>query len=114
MEAFDGAEICVFVGCLLLYNIKDIVDPYSHGLYHHNGLIILDKSTPRKCDTIREKLHKLFDEFGFKLEVQMKLKITDYLDITLNLYNGTVSPFRKQNQNLRYLDMWFNHQTQVF
>ena len=64
--AFDGTKICELVGCLLLYNINNIVDPYRHRLYRYDGLIILDKSTPRKCDNIRKKLHKLFDEFGFK------------------------------------------------
>ena len=34
---------------------------------------------------IRKRLHKQFDEFGFKLNLQTDLKITDYLDITLNL-----------------------------
>ena len=114
MGAFNGTEICELVGCLLLYNINNIVDPYSHGLYRNDGLIILDKSTLRKCDTIRKKLHRLFNEFGFKLEIQVNLKITDYLDITLNLYNGTVSTFRKQNQNPRYVDKRSKHPTQVF
>ena len=102
------------MGCVLLYNINKIVDPYSHGLYLKDGLIIVDKSTPRKCDNIRKRLHRLFDEFGFKLEIQTDLKIADYLDITLNLYNRTVSPFRKKNQNLHYVDMRSNHPSQVF
>ena len=59
-------------------------------------------------------MHKLFNGFGFKLEIQTNLKITDYLDITLNLYNGTVSSYRKQNQNPRYVNMVSNHPTQVF
>ena len=72
------------------------MDPNNHGLYRDDGLIIVDKSTPRKCDGIRKKLYKLFDDFGFRLDVTTDLKITDYLDITLNLYSGTVSPFRKK------------------
>ena len=47
--------------------------------------------TPRKRDIIRKKLQWLFNKFGFKLDIQSNLKITDYLDITLNLYNSTVS-----------------------
>ena len=31
MGAFDGAKICELVGCLLLYNLNNIVHPYSHG-----------------------------------------------------------------------------------
>ena len=53
--AYDGAEICELVGCVLLYNINKIMEPNNHGLYRDDGLIIVDKSTPRKCDGIRKK-----------------------------------------------------------
>ena len=106
--AYDGAEICELVGCVLLYSINKIMDPSSH------GLIIVDKSTPKKCDGIRKRLYKLFEEFGFSLDVTTDLKITDYLDVSLNLYSGTVSPFRKRNQDLRYVNRGSNHPIQVF
>ena len=64
------------------------MDPSSQGLYHDDGLIIMDKSTPKKCDGIRKRLYKLFEEFGIRLDVTTDLKITDYLDVTLNC--GTV------------------------
>ena len=111
--AYDGAKICELVGCVLLYSINKIMDPSSHGLHHDDGLIIVDKSTPKKCDGIRKRLHRLFGEFGFRLDIQTDLKITDYLDITLNLYNRTVSPFRKRNQDLRYVNRGSNHPIQV-
>ena len=44
----------------------------------------------------------------------MYVEITDHLDVTLNLYNGTVSSFRKRNQDLRYVDRGSNHPIQVF
>ena len=40
--AYDGAEICELVGCVLLYSINKIMDPSSDGLYHYDGLIIVD------------------------------------------------------------------------
>ena len=111
--AYDGAEICELVGCVLLCSINKIMGPSTHAIYH-DGLIIVDKSTPKKCDGIRKRLYKLFDEFGFRLHIRTDLKITDYLDVTLNLYSGTVSPFRKRNQDLRYMNRGSNHPTQVF
>ena len=77
-------------------------------------MIIVDKSTLKKCDGIRKRLYKLFDEFGFRLDIRTDLKITDYLDVTLNLNSGTLSPFRKTNQDLRYVNRGSNHTTQVF
>ena len=112
--AYDGAGICELVGCVLLFSINKIVDPSSHGLYHNDSLISVDKSTPKKCDGIRKRLHRRFSELGFRLDMQTDLKISDYLDVTLNLYNGTVSPFRKRNQDQRYGDRASNHPIQVF
>ena len=37
--AYDGAEICELVGCVLLYSINKIMDPSSHGLYSDDSLI---------------------------------------------------------------------------
>ena len=48
------------------------------------------------------------------MDIQTNLKITDYLDITLNLYNGTVSPFRKNNQYPSYINVGSNHPRQIF
>ena len=112
--AYDGAEICELVGCVLLYSINKIVDPVSHGLYHVMAWLSWIKAHRKQCDGIRKRLHRLFGEFGFKLDIQTDLKIADYLDVTLNLYNGTVSPFRKRNQDLRYVDRGSNHPKLVF
>ena len=51
-----------------------------------------------KDDIIWKRLHTLFCKFWFKLNIQTNLKIMDYLDIILNLYIGTMFPFRKNNQ----------------
>ena len=89
--SYDCAQISELVGCLLLYKINDIIDPGCHGLYWDDRLIIIDNFTPRKGDIIRKKLFWLSTKFGFKLDIQTNLTITDYLDVTFNLYNGMVS-----------------------
>ena len=53
MGVYDGAQICEFVGFLLLNNLNRIIDCCNHGLYQDNRLIILDN--PRKGDVIWEK-----------------------------------------------------------
>ena len=42
------------MGCVLLYTINKIVDPGSHGLYHYDGLIIVEKAH-RKNVMVLEK-----------------------------------------------------------
>ena len=56
------AELSEFIGCLLLYNFNSII--------RDDGLIIVDNCTPRKGDITRKKLHRLFNKFGFKLDIQ--------------------------------------------
>ena len=74
--AYDGSEICELVGCVLLYSINKIMDPSSHGLYQDDGLIIVDKSTPKEGDGIGKRLYKLFEEFGFRLDVRTTQKLS--------------------------------------
>ena len=35
--------------------VNQIVDPGDHGLNHIDDLVIVDKSTPRKCHGIRKR-----------------------------------------------------------
>ena len=69
MGSYDFAILSELVGCLLLYKLNDIIDPGCHGLYQDDGLITIDNYTHRKGDTIRKKLHWLFNKFGFKLDI---------------------------------------------
>ena len=96
MGSFDGTEICELIGYLLFHSLNNIIDPSNHGLYQKDGLIIVDNCTLRKCDVIGKKLHWLVNKFRFKLDIQTNLKITEFLDIMLNLYNNKISPFRKK------------------
>ena len=85
---------CRLVGLLLLYYLKNIIDPCNvdmTGWIIENdpcnidmaGWIIENVCTTRKTDIIRKTLYWLFDMFWFKLDIQINLKITDYLEITL-------------------------------
>ena len=103
LDSYDSAEMLELVVCLLLNKLNDIIDPGCHGVYRDDGLIIIDNCTPRKGDIIRKKRHWIFNKFGFKLDIQANLKITDYLDVTFNLYDGTVSPFIKKKRSIRML-----------
>ena len=104
MGAYDGAKICELVGGLLLHNLNNIIDPFQD-----DELIIVDTWTSRKDNVIRKELDWLFEKLSFKVDIQINLQITDYLDITVNLYSGTVSPFRKNNQYPCFINVGSNH-----
>ena len=96
MCSFNRAQLSKFIAYLLLYNLNSIIDPCNHGLYQDEGFIIVDDCMPRRGDIIKKKLCWVFNKFGFKLNIQTNLKITDYLDGALSLHNVTVSPFKKK------------------
>ena len=62
---YDRAKICEFVGCVLLYSIYKIVDPGSHGLYYVGGLVIVDKSTPKKWMVLEKDCIGCLANFDF-------------------------------------------------
>ena len=64
---------------------------------------------PRTADNIRKKFHQIFDEVGHKITVQAKLKIVNFLDITLNLTTEKFCPYRKPDNPPLYINSQSNH-----
>ena len=51
--------------------------------------------------TKREKnIIKIFIDIGFCIDIQTNFKEVDFLDVTLNLQNGTYRPYKKSNDKL--------------
>ena len=76
MGSYDYVFISELVGCLVLYKLNDIIDSGCRELYRDDVLIIIDNCTPRKWDIIWKKLHSLFNNFRFMLNIQVNLKTT--------------------------------------
>ena len=45
--------------------------------------------------------------------IKCNLKITDYLDVTLNLNDGTYRPFHKPNEETTYIHIESDHPSQI-
>ena len=71
--------------------------------------MLLENTTGRLADKARKNLIMIFDEFGLKITAQCNQKITNFLDITLNLNNGKQQPYLKPNDEPLYLDCHSNH-----
>ena len=54
LRVYGGVKICELVGCLLLYNLNNIIYPCNHSLYRVDGLITVDNCNSRKSDVIRK------------------------------------------------------------
>ena len=51
----------------------------------------------------RKTIIKIFKDIGFNIDIQTNLKEVDFLDVTLNLQNGTYRPYNKPNDKLLYI-----------
>ena len=59
------------------------------GLYTNEDLAILKNTSNPEAEKLKKKFPKLFKEKDLDIIVQYNLKSTNYLDITLNLNDGS-------------------------
>ena len=108
MGSYDGAECAELVGLFILNKIRDII-PHKHvGLYRDDGLAVLP-GTQSEIERIKKRLHNLFKSFGLKIEVTAGMKVTDFLDIKLDLTTSTHRPHMKDNNQPIYINRKSNH-----
>ena len=111
MGSYDGAETCELVGAFLLHNIKEKYGN-NFGLYRDDGLGISNAS-PRQVEMIKKDLCKIFNKYGLKITIEANKKIVNFLDVTLNLANGTYLPYTKPNNIPLYIHKKSNHPPQI-
>ena len=106
MGAYDGAEICELIGIYLLYKIRELnIEP---SLYRDDGVVITN-GTEKENDELRKKLIKICKSNGLDITVECNKHIIDFLDVTLNIKDGSFWPFVKENSNIKYVNTNSNH-----
>ena len=55
-------------------------------------------------DRLRKDVHKLFQGMKLDVTVETNLLITDYLDVTFNLNDGSYKPYKKPNDETLYIN----------
>ena len=113
MGSYDGAEICKLVGIYIQSKLAKLIDKKNLGLYCDDGLILFKNTKGRQVDQIKKKVIKIVKDVGFNIEIKTNLKIVDFLDVTLNLSNGTYSLYKKPNDQLLYVHNSSNHPLQI-
>ena len=109
MGAPDGAELCEFVGLYLLHQIKEQCPELDFGLYRDDGLAAHRRIPGRSLEKLRQKLHQIFKDQGLRITIDTNLTITNFLDVTLNITDGSYSPYRKPNSLPLYVHSKSNH-----
>ena len=78
------------------------------GLERDEGLAMVTGSGPQ-MDRLRKGIHKLFQGMKLDVTVETNLLITDYLDVTFNLNDGSFSPYTKPGNQIKYVSSSSNH-----
>ena len=92
------------LGCIV--NLEQV------GLYRDGIIFILDSNGP-KTSNIKKKIIRAFKLLNLRIQIATNLKIVDFLDVTLNLNNGTFKPFSKNDSAPRYINISSNHPRSV-
>ena len=86
----------------------EIVPASSVGLYRDDGLCAIEKSGP-ELSRIEKRLVALFKKYKLKIKAEINVTRVNYLDVTLDLKDGTYRPYRKPNDNPTYVHAQSNH-----
>ena len=67
----------------------------------------------QQTDKVRKNIIGVFKDIGFSFEITTNLKEVDFIEVSLNLWNGTYRPYKKLNDSLLYIRNLSNHPPNV-
>ena len=108
MGAYDSAQVADLIWIHILDILGRIVNLEQVGLYQDDGIIFIPNINGPKTSII-QKIIWAFKLLGLRIEIASNLKIVDFLDVTLNLNNGTFKPFSKSNSTPTHVNIDSNH-----
>ena len=91
--AYDDAELCELVGIFLSEKISEICNEGDIGLYRDDGLAIFRNKSGTELEKIIKKLQRLLKEYDLEITAESNQKLVIYPDVTLNLKDGTFTPY---------------------
>ena len=112
MRSLDGAELSELIGLFMLNEAKNNIsglNSMNNGLYRDDGLIMLEKCPGPRRDKVIKDLHKLYKSHGLKITIASSGPVANYLDVTVDLSDGSYRPYRKPNDIPVYINAASNH-----
>ena len=97
MGSFDSAEVCDLVALYLLHLLKQANLGIESGAYR-DDLLAVSNLSPRDTENVKKKICQIFRDQGLKITIECNKKICDFLDVTLNLNDGSYQPYVKPNK----------------
>ena len=89
MGAYDGAEVCELVGTYLLSLLSEKYNVDEIRLYRDDGLSVFKDICGPQAERIKKDFQSIFKKVGLEIVVSCNMKVVNYLDVTLNLNDGS-------------------------
>ena len=109
MGAYDGAEVCELVGIYLQSLLGEKYNKTDFGLYRDDGLAVFRNVSGPQSERIKKELQRIFKENHLDIVISCNMKVVNYLDVTMNLGDGTYRPYHKPNNEIMYIHSESNH-----
>ena len=109
MGAYDGAEVCELVGTYLLSKVTEKYPKEKIGLYRDDGLAAFLNTSGPQNERIKKDFQRIFKEKGLDIVIVCNRKSVDYLDITMNLTDGSYKPYHKPEDETSYIHKESDH-----
>ena len=89
MGSYDGAEVCELIGIFMLSLTGNKYNPNNTRLYRDDGLAVFKNTSGPQSEKIKKSFQKMFKNKGLDIIINCNMKTVNYLDITLNLNDGS-------------------------
>ena len=78
-----------------LYRVLNYRAKEDIGLYQDEGFAVFKNKSAPQAERIEKDFQNIFLENDINIVIKCNLKIVNYLDVALNLFNNTYKPFSK-------------------
>ena len=79
----------------MLSLIGNKYNPNNIGLYRDNRLAVFKNTSGPQSEKIKNTFKQMFKNKGLDIIINCNMKIVNYLDVTLNLNDGSYRPLQK-------------------
>ena len=79
------------------------------GLDRDHGLAVFKNISGPQAEKIKKHFQNIFRKNNLNIMVRCNLKIVDYLDVTLNLSDGSYKPLHKLNSDINNIHRKSDH-----
>ena len=110
MDSFNGAEVCELIGLFLLdMQPQRQIRQKQRWTLRRRRAGTSKKHKPTTIRTGKKDITRELKKQGLKMSISANLKICNFLDVTLNLTDGTHYPYKKPQNETVYIDTNSNH-----